>query len=135
MAQQSFLGVGWRFPVGVVKTPEQPVRLAVSAYEELVEQAILTILSTVKGERVMRPDFGCDLKRLVYAPNNTTTAGLAIFYVQQALKKWEARILLLGVDANPDPDNIERLVINVHYRVVATNNERNLVYPFYLEGE
>lgn len=134
MAQQSFLGVGWRFPVDV-ETENQPTRLAVSAYEELIEESIRIILGTSKGERVMRPDFGCDLKRLVYSPNNTATAGLAIFYVQQALKKWEARIVLLGVDANPDTSNQSQLMISVHYRVVATNNERNLVYPFYLEGK
>lgn len=135
MAQQSFLGVGWRFPVEVETQVSQPDRLAVSDYELLIEQSIRIILTTAKGERVMRPDFGCDLKRLVYAPNNTATAGLAIFYVQQALKKWEARIVLLEVDANPDLSNEARLMISVHYRVVATNNERNLVYPFYLEGE
>ena len=135
MAQQSFLGVGWSFPVEVETQVPPPFRLAVSAYEELIEESIRIILGTTKGERVMRPDFGCDLKRLIYAPNNTATAGLAIYYVQEALKKWEARIVLQEVDANPDPNNESKLIISINYRVVATNNERNLVYPFYLEGE
>jgi len=135
MAQQSFLGVGWRFPVEVERSVSQPVRIAVSEYEQLIEESIRIILTTSKGERVMRPDFGSDLKRLVYSPNNTATAGLAIFYVQQALKKWEPRIVLLEVDANADPDNEASLLISIHYRIVATNNERNLVYPFFLEAE
>jgi len=135
MAQQSFLGVGWRFPVEVETQVSQPVRIAVSEYEQLIEESIRIILTTSKGERVMRPDFGSDLKKLVYSPNNTATAGLAIFYVQQALKKWEPRIVLLEVDANPDADNEARMLISIHYRIVASNNESNLVYPFYLEAE
>lgn len=135
MSQQSFLGVGWRFPVEVETQVSQPVRIAVSEYEQLIEESIRIILTTSKGERVMRPDFGSDLKKLVYSPNNTATAGLAIFYVQQGLKKWEPRIVLLDVDANPDPDSEARMLISIHYRIVASNNERNLVYPFYLEAE
>lgn len=83
----------------------------------------------------MRPDFGADLKRLVFAPNNTSTAGLAIFYVQEALKKWEPRIELMNVDADPDPENAHILLITIDYRIISTNTEHNLVYPFYLGSQ
>lgn len=132
MADQAFLGIGWRFPVQVTG---QVRRIATSAAEQSIEEAIRLILGTTRGERLMRPDFGSDLQRLIFAPNNVATAGLAIFYVQQALKKWEPRIVLLAVDANADPDDKTLLLVDVSYKVIATNNERNLVYPFYLGVE
>ncbi len=137
MAAQEFLGIGWRFPIEVDTAPDHSNRIAVSSYERLIEESIRIILGTSKAERLMRPDFGCDLKRLVFSPNNSSTAGLAIFHVTQALKKWEPRIELLEVDANPDREaaNDSTLLISILYKVIATNNERNLVYPFYLGGE
>ena len=134
MTEQSFLGAGWRFPLQVDAGPGRPGRIAMAAYEQSIEESIRIVLGTARGERVMRPDFGSDLKRLVFAPNNASTAGLAIFYATQALRNWEPRIELLGVDANaaPAPDQEHVLLIDVVYKVIATNNERNLVYPFYL---
>lgn len=139
MAEQAFLGVGWRFPIGIERA-EGISRIAISAYHRSIEESIRIILGTSRGERVMRPDFGCDLQRLVFAPNNTSTAGLAIFYVQEALGKWEPRIELLTVDANPAPDQPDKkeahlLLITIEYRVISTNTEQNLVYPFYLGGQ
>ena len=133
LVEQEILGVGWRFPVQIMKNEkDQTNRIAVSDHEQLVEQSIIIILGTAKGERIARPDFGSDLKRLVFAPNNASTAGLAIYYVQQALQQWEPRIDVLDVDANPDPINDMQLLINIEYKVIVTNNIRNLVYPFYL---
>jgi phage baseplate assembly protein W len=139
MADQAFLGIGWRFPVQVEGPAGggQVRRIATSAYEESIEEAMRLILGTARGERLMRPDFGSELHRLVFAPNTTATAGLAIFYVQQALRKWEPRVVLLAVDANPNPEpgKEAELLITVSYKVIATNNERNLVYPFYLVAQ
>jgi phage baseplate assembly protein W len=97
-----------------------------------VRQSIEIILATSKGERAMRPDFGCDLNRLLFAPNTATTRALAAFEVTQALKSWEPRIELLDVDAQPGGDDGELLLINVEYRVRSTDNRFSLVYPFYL---
>ena len=130
MAEQAFLGVGWKFPVQVDAN-----KVAISRYDELVQESIRIILGTSRGERVMRPDFGADLKRLAFAPNNTSTAGLAIFYVQESLRKWEPRIELLNVDANPDSESGQILLITIEYRIVSTNTEHNLVYPFYLGSQ
>lgn len=130
MAEQAFLGVGWKFPIQV-----EANRVAISKYVESIEESIRIILGTSRAERVMRPDFGADLKRLVFSPNNTSTAGLAIFYVQEALRKWEPRIELLNVDANPDGKDANMLLITVDYRIISTNTEHNLVYPFYLGSE
>jgi len=132
MAEQIFLGVGWRFPVQLATDEDGKERMAVSRYVQSVEESIRVILGTARGERVMRPDFGANLNRLTFSPNNTSTAGLAIFYVQEALKKWEPRIELLNVDAGPDKSDADTLLITIDYRIVSTNTEHNLVYPFYL---
>jgi phage baseplate assembly protein W len=127
-----FLGVGWRFPVQVATDEDGNQRIAVSKYVQSVEESIRIILGTARGERIMRPDFGANLNRLSFSPNNTSTAGLAIFYVQEALTKWEPRIELLDVDAEPDGNDANTLLITVDYPIVSTNTEHNLVYPFYL---
>jgi uncharacterized protein len=132
MPEQIFLGVGWRFPVQVAADEDGKERIAVSRYVQSVEDSIRIILGTARGERVMRPDFGADLHRLTFSPNNTSTAGLAIFYVQEALQKWEPRIELLDVDAEPYENDANTLLITVEYKIISMNTEHNLVYPFYL---
>jgi len=132
MAAQNFLGVGWRFPVQLDQGSGSKTRIAKAEGVEAIEESIRIILGTAKGERIMRPDFGCSLNRLVFSPNNTSTAGLAMFHVREALKKWEPRIEVLDVDANPDQTERNVLLITVEYRIFETNTEHNLVYPFYL---
>lgn len=128
MNNVDFLGVGLKFPVSV-----EDGQIALSKYEEDIQEAIRIILGTAKGERVMRPDFGCGIHELVFALNNTATAGLVIYYVQDALLKWEPRIEVLNVDAGADAAEGHKLNVNIEYRVRRTNNVFNLVYPFYLE--
>ncbi len=97
-----------------------------------IEESIRIILGTQYGERVMRPGFGCNLKSLVFAPNNEATGDLARHYVEEGLRRWEPRIELLNVFVQND-NRAGILIINVHYRIRATQEERSLVYPFYLE--
>ena len=124
-----FLGVGWTTPVSL--NAEGQVNLA---HEEVaVRQSIWMILSTAPGERLMRPDFGCGIHELVFAPNSAETIGQVTNAVNQALISWEPRIDLENVDAFPDRDQPNRLIIQINYRVRTTNNRFNLVYPFYLE--
>jgi phage baseplate assembly protein W len=85
-----------------------------------VRQALILLLFTTPGERLLRPDYGSHLNRLAFAPNDQTTAGLAIHYVRTALRRWEPRVDLLQLDAYPDPDRPELLVIELRYRVRAT---------------
>ena len=100
-----------------------------------VRQAVLLLLSTRRGERVMRPEYGCDLHRLVFSPNDNTTAGLAIHYVRRALERWERRVDLLRVDAGRNPDNPTRLDIVVEYRVRATQRTESFTFALSLAGE
>jgi phage baseplate assembly protein W len=109
--------------------------VALTSDDEEIEQSIFLILSTALGQRVMRPEFGCRIHELVFAPNNATTAGLATRYVREALGQWEPRIDLRKVDVGPDPDDHARLMISIDYRILASHNNRSLVYPFYLIPE
>lgn len=99
-----------------------------------VRQAVLLLLSTQPGERVMRPDYGCELHRLVFGPNDDTTAGLAIHYVRRALERWEPRIQILRLDAGRHPEDAERLNISLEYRVRSTQRGERLVYSLQLAG-
>jgi uncharacterized protein len=126
------LGVGWGFPVALVDSDEGR-RLARAQYEESVRQSIMIILSTAKGERVMRPEFGCGLQELVFDVNNSATRAMAEFEVRGALQNWEPRIDLLRVNVSSGGENGEQLLIRIDYRVRATDTRFNLVYPFYLD--
>ncbi len=124
-----FLGKGWSFPVE--KHDGQP-QFATAEYEDSVRQAIRIILSTALGERVMRPDFGCAIHDLVFAPNSATTQGMAEHHVREALLRWESRIELLDVKAVAAGGQDEELLVGIDYRVRMTDSRFNFVYPFYL---
>src|SRR5581483_9371807 len=94
---QSFLGIGWSFPVA----PSKSGALGIAAYDESVRQAVWIILGTAKGERAMRPDFGCGIHDLVFEPNTAATAGKVTQSVKQALLLHEPRIELLDVQVDP----------------------------------
>lgn len=129
---KAFLGRGWSFPV----QPGPDGEIAMAAYDEDIRQAILIIMQTDPGERVMRPDFGAGLNALVFEPVSTTTLALVKHRVEQALILWEPRINLIDVQVTTDDNERNRLLIEVNYQVRATNTFYNLVYPFYLlEGE
>ncbi len=126
---KKFLGRGWKFPVEI----REKQGIVEAEYEDSIHQAIRIILSTAKGERVMRPDFGCGIHDLVFAINNASTIGMAKSEVEESLRQWEPRIEVLDVEAAASGTYGEKLHINVSYRVRTTDNRFNLVYPFYLQ--
>jgi len=125
------LGKGWRFPVSVNLTGGG----SSSAYEENVRQSIFIILGTAPGERVMRPDFGCRIHDLMFAPNNDVTSVRAAYYCEEAIYKYEPRIEEVEVQAKPNAVEPNRLDLIITYVIAGTNNKRNLVYPFYLRTD
>jgi len=125
------IGRGWSFPPRL----DHRGRISTVGSVQEIEQAIRIIIMTVPGQRVMRPEFGCRLHELVFAPNDSQTAGLAERYVREALGWWEPRINLEDVTAGPDPDDPARLLITARYTIKATHDSRSLVYPFYLIPE
>lgn len=124
---EQFYGRGLAFPIqrGVAG-------LAESAGLAKVEESIRVILGTQYGERVMRPRFGCNLGSLVFAPNNASTANLARYYVAEGLAQWEPRIDVVTIEVSND-NRLGHLLIDITYRLRATQDVHNLVYPFYLE--
>lgn len=126
---KEFLGRGWKFPVNV----NSAGKIEPSEYEEDIEEAIRIILSTSGGERVMRNDFGCAIHDFVFALINTSTIAMIEASVREALAMWEPRIELIEVNISTDKAGEGLLPISIDYRVISTNNEFNMVYPFYLK--
>ena len=127
MRRDDIVGSGWAFPAAISRTGS--VRL-VSGVDE-VDAAIRMILSTVPGERVMRPEFGCSMWELLFAPITAGTLGLVEQAVREALERWEPRITLQSVLATGDQGS-GTVHIALAYRMKATNDVRNLVFPFYI---
>ncbi|MDH4100230.1 MAG: GPW/gp25 family protein [Nitrospirota bacterium] len=126
---KEFLGTGWKFPV---KTGAGGA-IAMSSAEDDIREAIRIILGTAKGERVMRPDFGCGIHNRVFSVINTANLGIIETEVKEALILWEPRIEVLSVVASSREAANGKLMIEIEYRVRVTNTRFNLVYPFYLK--
>jgi phage baseplate assembly protein W len=127
---RAFLGRGWTFPVRV-HHKDGSIRL--SEYEQDIRESIWIILSTSKGERVMRPEFGCGIHDMVFEVINTTTMTEIEDSVRQALALFESRIEVRQVKALSDAGLDGQLRISIDYEVRGTNNQLNFVYPFYIK--
>lgn len=130
---KEFMGRGWAYPFRVEPASG---RILTAADEEDIRQSILIILKTAKGERVMRPDFGCGIHNLVFAAIDTATLAQVKRDVEDALRTYEARIEVTGVRARAGNLQNGQLIIEIDYRVRQTNQPGNLVFPFYFrEGQ
>ncbi|GMK40241.1 baseplate protein [Paenibacillus sp. CCS19] len=125
----SFLGTGWKFPVSLEPASGA---FALSSDEADIQEAIRIILFTARGERVMRPDFGCGIHDFIFETMSVSVIGQMEASVRDALMRWEPRIDTVSVEVKPDRGTVGKLTIDIRYRVRSTNNEYNLVYPFYL---
>ncbi len=129
---RDLIGRGWRFPLGV----NARGGIALVEGDEEIREAILLIVRTRKGGRPMRPEFGCDIWQLLFAPNDASTWNLAAYHVREALAMWEPRIDVSDVVATPDLDDPAILQVRVDYTIRSTHDERSLVFPFYtIPGE
>lgn len=126
--RKDFLGRGWAMPVAL--DPRTGL-VASAAYEEDIKQSILIILETSPGERVMRPNFGCGIHDLVFAAVDSTMLQQVRSTVEEALRRCEARIDVLGVNVDEAATIDGQLLVEIEYRVRKTNQLGNLVYPFY----
>ena len=124
----SFVGRGFFWPMEVDHTGS--IRLTDGAAD--IDAAMAVVLATAPGERVMRPDFGCRIWDLLFEPVTANLLGLMAQAVRDALTQWEPRVIVETVDTVPDRDDSAVVSIRVGYRVKATNDRRNLVYPFYV---
>ena len=133
--RNDFIGTGWGFPVGV--NARGSIALVTGTAE--LEQAMRLVLSTYPGERPMRWEFGSRLRDFAFDGASWENAAAIGVEVRSALRRWEPRVDIVDVDVTPDPDGTGTLYIDIHYAVKATNDRRNLVFPFYTipkgEGE
>lgn len=128
---KDFLGKGLRFPVSINLNGG----VSTSQLEENVRQSLFIILGTAPGERINRPNFGCRIHDLMFAPNGPVTAARAEVFCEEAIYKYEPRVEKVVCHALPNADEPNRLDIRIEYVIRGKNDKRNLVYPFYLRTE
>jgi phage baseplate assembly protein W len=125
---EQFIGRGWAFPLRV----DQTGGIALVSREQEIEEAIRLILGTSPGERPMRPEFGCRIHEYLFASADGETASAIGGAVRASLRRWEPRINVEDVVVSIDRSNPALLYIDVRYVIKATNDRRNLVFPFYV---
>jgi uncharacterized protein len=126
-----FIGKGWAFPVRVDATGG----IALVARERELAESVRLILSTAKGERPMRPEFGCAIHDQIFSPMDATTAGRVAYDVRAALDRWEPRINVDAIDVTFGEERAGVMYVNIFYTEKQTNDRRNLVFPFYVIPE
>jgi len=129
VAARDFLGTGWRFPL----RPDESGSLAYSSGEENVEQSLRILLLTRLGERVMRPAYGSEAPRLVFAAGSQQNLRLLEGSIRDAVRDFEPRVELEAVRAETVPEDDARVTVSIDYLVRRTNSRFNLVFPFYLD--
>lgn len=132
----SFLGKGWSFPPEFLIPPEvtepvKPGRVVMIADEEDIRQSLEILLSTKPGERVMRPDFGCDLGSLSFEPITSSLKSFVKDLIKTSILYHEPRITVEDVALNADQAQEGKIVITIEYIVRTTNTRTNFVFPFY----
>jgi phage baseplate assembly protein W len=128
---EDFIGKGWAFPIRADATG----RIALVAREQELAESIRLILSTAKGERPMRPEFGCGIHDQIFSPMDATTAGRVSYDVRAALERWEPRIDVTAVDVTYGEGRQGVMYVDITYSERETNDRRNLVFPFYVIPE
>lgn len=128
--EKSFLGTGWSFPPTFQAETDS---VGLVSEEEDIHQSLFILMSTVPGERLMRPAYGCDLQSLVFDQISHNLRTEIISKVKRAILLHEPRITVEEIQVTISPDNHSLLYIVVNYVVRTTNSRSNIVYPFYLK--
>lgn len=126
---KDFLGRGWKFPI---KVDSSTGRIMTSEFEDDIKEAVEIILGTSKGERVMRGEFGSNVRNYIFESMDATNINLLEREVKEAIFLWEPRVRDIEVSVAKDRDDASKLLIEITYVVRKTNNLFNLVYPFYI---
>lgn len=128
----SFLGRGWSFPLGF-STDGGAVKM--SDREEDIRQSLTILLSTSPGERTMRPDYGCGLRRMVFETPTESIKAKIRDEIRRAVLLFEPRIDLSRIEFESNDEFEAKLLINLEYTIRSINARSNMVYPFYfIEG-
>jgi uncharacterized protein len=122
------IGTGLGFPLRVDRTGG----VALVSGSDDINEAIMLILSTAPGERPMRPNFGCGIHDYVFESVDAYVVGRLEREIRIAIDRWEPRIEIQEITVDTSEAEAGRLPIEIKYVVSATNDRRNLVYPFYV---
>ena len=124
----SFLGTGWGFPPTFVRGVNS---VRVVSDEDDIRESIGILLRTYVGERIMQPDYGCNLEDLVFEPLDASLKTFFKEIILQAIRLYEPRVELKEVEFETN-ENEGQILVVLDYKILATNNRFNVVYPFYL---
>lgn len=127
---KNIIGRGWSFPPSFVKDGSSGEVVMTEGSED-IDNSLHILLNTAFGERVMRPEYGCDLRRFLFDPINANMEAYIKKIVEEAILYFEPRIRPENVTVDVRDGEME---INVRYQIKATNSRYNYVYPFYLKG-
>ncbi len=127
---RSLFGQGMAFPPGIGADGS----LAWSSGEENVRQSIRVLLLTEPGERLMREEFGCGLRRFLFQPNTPATRQLISERIAQAIDRWESRVSVDSVEVEPDPGDERVVQVNIVYKLIANQSVERLGMSLQLEG-
>jgi uncharacterized protein len=125
---KAFMGRGWEFPIHF-DPGTGAVRML--SDEEDIHNSLDVLFATAVGERIMRPDYGSELDSFVFTPLNKSVITYMKAIISDAILFYEARIITEDIRIEPAKDRDGVLEIEITYRVSATNNRYNYVYPFY----
>ena len=128
--KKSFLGTGWSFPPEFVKSQKS---VKMTSGEEDIKKSIHILLTTKLGERVMLPDYGCNLQELLFEELSTTLFTYVQELIKTAILYYEPRIDILSIDISETDPLVGQLTIQIEYKIRATNARTNMVFPFYKE--
>lgn len=127
-SERSFLGRGWGFPPTFDKASKS---VGMLEDEKDIESSLDILLSTRLGERIMQPNYGCNLDEMVFEAMNLTMLTYLKDLVENAILYYEPRIDLEGVEIDTSQELEGILLIKITYTVRTTNSRFNYVYPFY----
>ncbi len=128
-ASRPYLGRGWGFPPAFDRGTHE---LRMVEEEADIRESLFILLSTIRGERVMLPDYGAGLHARVFDRTDNTTLTYLKSQIADAILFFEPRIRLeeISIDAKESADG--RLLVRLTYFIPSTNSRSNMVYPFYV---
>ncbi len=124
-----FLGTGWSFPPEFKKNGLNETSM--SSGEKDIKESLEILLSTQLGERIMLPEYGCDLTDLLFAPLDLTLKTFVVDLIRTAILYHEPRINVNKIEIDPNNELEGELLIEIDFTIRSTNSRRNIVYPFY----
>ena len=130
VSNKEFLGRGWSFPPQFNRADS---RVEMTQGHEDIEKSLEILLGTRKGERVLLPDYGCNLDEMVFEAFNESVKTYLADMVKSAILYHEPRIEPLQILIDDSYITEGRLMIEIEFLVRATNSRFNKVYPFFLE--